>query len=279
MQQEIGNAFEHSELLMYHNSLLEEKDDYQAALEHLDSIKDKVTDQRSLKEKRASFLAKLDKVEEAEIAYRGLISENPHDRAYIKALLALKGLENGKDNVDHILRVLIYMYHIDKKGAYDFCKELAEEYPRSKIMESLLLQYAEGADFETKVDAVLRKSLVKGVPSLFASMKKYYTDSAKQAVIDKLVQGYHASLEKKGTFDDKSDKREPPSVLLWTLYYLAQHYDYHQQFDKALESINAAIDHTPTIVELYMTKGRILKVRFWEEMNPQGTELIFGIMK
>lgn len=95
---------------MYHNSLLEEKGDYQAALEHLDSIKDKVTDQRSLKEKRASFLAKLDKVEEAEIAYRGLISENPHDRAYIKALIALKGLENGKDNVDHILRVLIHIY-------------------------------------------------------------------------------------------------------------------------------------------------------------------------
>ena len=127
-------------------------------------------------------------------------------------------------------------------------------------MESLLLQYAEGADFETKVDTVLRKSLIKGVPSLFASMKKYYADSTKQAVIDKLVQGYRASLEKKGTIDDKSDKREPPSVLLWTLYYLAQHYDYHQQFDKALESINAAIEHTPTIVELYMTKGRILKV-------------------
>ncbi|CDH51176.1 n-alpha-acetyltransferase auxiliary subunit-like [Lichtheimia corymbifera JMRC:FSU:9682] len=238
---EIGNAFEHSELLMYHNSLLEEKGDYQAALDHLETIKEKVTDQRSLKEKRAAFLANLNKVEEAEAAYRGLISENPHDRAYITALLALKGLEN------------------DKKGAYDFCKELAEEYPRSKIMESLLLQYAEGADFETKVDTVLRKSLIKGVPSLFASMKKYYADSAKQTVIDKLVQGYRASLEKKGTFDDKSDKREPPSVLLWTLYYLAQHHDYHKQFDQALECINAAIEHTPTIVELYMTKGRILK--------------------
>lgn len=83
---------------MYHNSLLEEKGDYQAALDHLETIKEKVTDQRSLKEKRAAFLAKLDKVEEAEAAYRGLISENPHDRAYIKALLALKGLENGRND-------------------------------------------------------------------------------------------------------------------------------------------------------------------------------------
>jgi peptide alpha-N-acetyltransferase len=46
---------------------------------------------------------------------------------------------------------------------------------------------------------------------------------------------------------------------LWCWYYLAKHYDYHKQFEKALEVINKAIMHTPTVVELYMTKGRILK--------------------
>lgn len=55
--------------------------------------------------------------------------------------------------------------------------------------------------------------------------------------------------------------KEPPTALLWCLYYLAQHYDYHRQLDKALATINKAIDHSPTVVELYMTKGRILKVQ------------------
>jgi len=53
---------------------------------------------------------------------------------------------------------------------------------------------------------------------------------------------------------------EPPTAYLWTLYFLAQHYDKQRKTDLALKTIDAAIQHTPTLVELYMTKGRILKV-------------------
>src|SRR5690606_15547617 len=52
---------------------------------------------------------------------------------------------------------------------------------------------------------------------------------------------------------------EPPTALLWVLYFLAQHADHDGNADKALAYINRAIEHTPTLVELYMTKGRILK--------------------
>ena len=52
---------------------------------------------------------------------------------------------------------------------------------------------------------------------------------------------------------------EPPTALLWTLYFLAQHFDFKRETAQALEYINRAIEHTPTLVELHMTKGRILK--------------------
>lgn len=52
---------------------------------------------------------------------------------------------------------------------------------------------------------------------------------------------------------------EPPTAILWTRYFLAQHYDFKGNTDEALNLINKAIEHTPTLVELYMTKGRILK--------------------
>lgn len=90
--------FETSELLMYHNSLIEETGDYKAALEHLESIKDKVTDKRGAKEKRAFYLHKLGQAAEAESAYRLLISENPHDRAYVQGLLTVKGLNTRRYN-------------------------------------------------------------------------------------------------------------------------------------------------------------------------------------
>ncbi len=56
------------------------------------------------------------------------------------------------------------------------------------------------------------------------------------------------------------DPKEPPTVLLWVLVFLAQHYDILNNSVLALEYINRAIDHTPTHIELYMIKSKILKV-------------------
>ena len=54
---------------------------------------------------------------------------------------------------------------------------------------------------------------------------------------------------------------EPPTAYLWSLYFCAQHYNRIGQSTKALELINTALDHTPTEVQLYMLKAKILKVR------------------
>lgn len=61
--------------------------------------------------------------------------------------------------------------------------------------------------------------------------------------------------------DVKDGPPEPASAILWTYYYLAQHYDFHNDSAKAMQYINLAIEHTPTLIELYVTKGRLYKVR------------------
>lgn len=67
---------------------------------------------------------------------------------------------------------------------------------------------------------------------------------------------YHVLLA-----DSENSPKEPASALLWAYYYLAQHYDFLGNTEKALSYIDAAIDHTPTLIELFVTKGRIYKVR------------------
>eukprot|EP00245_Coleochaete_scutata_P016412 TRINITY_DN7656_c0_g1_i1.p1 TRINITY_DN7656_c0_g1~~TRINITY_DN7656_c0_g1_i1.p1 ORF type:complete len:640 (-),score=182.18 TRINITY_DN7656_c0_g1_i1:425-2110(-) len=57
----------------------------------------------------------------------------------------------------------------------------------------------------------------------------------------------------------ESPKPEPPSTLLWLLYLLAQHYDRRREYDLAFSMINEAITHTPTVIDLYLVKGRIMK--------------------
>ncbi|CAM0142641.1 hypothetical protein VKS41_002804 [Umbelopsis sp. WA50703] len=240
--------FEHSELLMYHNRLLEEKGDIEAALEHLSTIEPKVCDKRSLKEKRAQFLLKLNKSEEAEKAYRQLISENPDSYAYIRGLIAVKGLDSDNLTAEQQSTML---------GIFD---DIQKDYPRSNAARNLPLNYAKGENFRNRADVYMQTALRKGVPSLFVDIKRLYTDSDKENIVEELVTGYAKSLEQNGHFtEDGSNAVEPPTAYLWTLYFLAQHYDKQRKTDLALKTIDKAIEHTPTLVELYMTKGRILK--------------------
>jgi len=52
---------------------------------------------------------------------------------------------------------------------------------------------------------------------------------------------------------------EAPSTILWCYYFLAQHYDYLGDYDEALKWVQIAMDHTPTLIELYVIKGKIHK--------------------
>lgn len=57
-------------------------------------------------------------------------------------------------------------------------------------------------------------------------------------------------------------KEEPPTTLLWVQYFLAQHYDMIGQQTLSLEYINAAIESTPTLIELFLIKAKIYKVPY-----------------
>lgn len=104
--------------------------------------------------------------------------------------------------------------------------------------------------------------LHKGVPPLFVDLRSLYKDQSKADVIQSLVLQYKDALKAHGHFsdEDKDKPREPASALLWTYYYLAQHYDFLGETQKALDEIDVAIHHTPTLIELFVTKGRIYKV-------------------
>lgn len=53
---------------------------------------------------------------------------------------------------------------------------------------------------------------------------------------------------------------EPATALLWAYYYLAQHFDFLKNTERALEFINLGIEHTPLLIELYVLKAKIYKV-------------------
>lgn len=48
-------------------------------------------------------------------------------------------------------------------------------------------------------------------------------------------------------------------MTLWVLYFLALHYDQQRKWAAAIRHIDEAIGHTPTVIDLYMAKGLIVR--------------------
>ncbi|PRD28922.1 UNVERIFIED_CONTAM: N-alpha-acetyltransferase 15- NatA auxiliary subunit [Trichonephila clavipes] len=123
--------------------------------------------------------------------------------------------------------------------------------------------YYKGLEASTQsVGKYIQKALHKGVPPLFVDLRPLYKDPEKARIIGDLVLGYIDCLKKNDVFtEDKinSNEKEPATALLWAYYFIAQHFDYLGSTTKALEYINTAIEHTPTLIELFLAKARFFK--------------------
>ena len=105
----------------------------------------------------------------------------------------------------------------------------------------------------------LKKALRKGVPPLFVDLRPLYKDPNKVAIIEELCLNYSNSLKSdEGSFEAGGQK-EPATALLWVYYYLAQHYDHKKEYGKAFEMLEAAISHTPTLIELFLLNIKYFK--------------------
>lgn len=72
--------------------------------------------------------------------------------------------------------------------------------------------------------------------------------------------GWNVNISKLQLFIIDADLQSP-TELLWTKFFLAQHYDYVRNIKCALLYIDEVLTHTPTLIEGYMVKAKILKVR------------------
>ncbi len=86
-----------------------------------------------------------------------------------------------------------------------------------------------------------------------------YADPAKVEVIEGICNRLLDNLTRYSSYD-KEGAFEPPTALLWLYYYLGQHYDYKKDYDRAIAIVDKAIEHTPTLIELFVLKGKIYKV-------------------
>ncbi|KAK7206352.1 putative acetyltransferase catalytic subunit [Myxozyma melibiosi] len=239
---------EHSELLLFKNWIIHQSGDVKRALEDLEKIADVVLDKLCVLEYRALYLLELGRSEEAARAYRKLINRNPDCKAYFE------GLEKALKVTDDVPK---------RKALY---AALAKQYKRSNVAKWNPLVFLTGQEFKEAVSEYLSGFLARGVPSAFVNLKPLYTDDSKVQAIEEFALKYLSTLTgvasngSSSTSNGAKDTAEAtPTTYLWTVFYLAQHYSKIGKQDVAMEYVEKAIAHTPTLVEAYMVKAKILK--------------------
>ncbi|KAJ3502625.1 hypothetical protein NLJ89_g8800 [Agrocybe chaxingu] len=231
---------EHSETLLYYVSVLEELGEFQEALSVLNqnARSRSIIDRTAILERRARLLSKL-RSPEAEDAWHALIEHNPDNYDSYRGYLADKGIDLDTPS----------------REALSTLQKFAELLTRATAPRRLQLNITSGSDFHDLAKTYITRGVEKGIPSLFADLKALYADKEKQAAIEDIAD----SLREEYAPSDSPSKNIEPTTYLWTLYFLAQHYSYLSQHSKALTLLSEALLHTPTLPELHLLRGRVLK--------------------
>lgn len=236
---------EHSEAVLYKNTIIAEMGDTARALEHLDAVAKNNLDRTAVMEMRAQYLLRLERMKEAEAAYRALLNRNAEYRAYYI------GLQSSLELKSTDVLPLKQMY-----------QEFASNNPKGDAARRIPLDFLKGDDFRAAAEQYLQHMLRKGIPSTFNNIKALYTDIWKRSTIENLVESFAAIHAKDGVDPAQTKANGETSRLESSVrFFLAQHYNYHLSRDlaKAMKLIEEAIASNPESVDYHMTKARILK--------------------
>ena len=278
---------QHSELLLYQNFILRDSisngvsaisgDDlektYQLALDDINASSPRILDKIHVREIIAELHLKAKKLDLAKQDYISLIDTNPDNITYHYGLLtSIAGVDGitlesiftrnldatGKpvrslhENLSSVLSASI---KADLGAVY---ADLQKKHPKSLVTQQMpLLHWLDGEAFQTAFGNYARPLLTKGVPSLWNSVKSLYKYPAHVKMIDSWIRGVITSLEKEKKFPGASSE-EDPTTLLWAYYFLAQHECEEGLYEEALKTIEKAIEHSPTVMDVYLIKGKIL---------------------
>lgn len=248
-----ADQYEHSELLLYEASVLEEAGKPAEALAFLQRHRRAIVDLVSLNEAVARLHLALGEREQAAELYRKLLRSNADCHAYhagLWAALGLPPLAQAEALTPQQVELLSAEY-----------ARLRQEHPRSSCCRRLPLDFLQGAAFESALSDYVRPFLRKGVPSLFADLRPLYATPAKLDALERVVAGAADSLRARSAFPGQPDGSERPGVLPWALMLLAEHRGHQGRLADALAAADEALSHSPTVIDVYLVKAELLERR------------------
>ena len=251
--------YEESELSLYRVLLMLEANRFDEAIAVLESD-EIIVDQVSKLEYLVYMHFAKDSISECRQVLAKLLNTNPSNRGYLLTLLAVRGVLINVPprqvrqwlnfDTEKAPEVCIKQYLNPELGSATLASKLEAIRselglsPKNDAFTLLLLEFLALTDpiFESTLAAFLAVKMAKGVPSTF----KLIRHLADKSVMRKLLL-------------NQVSASESPEVKTYSLLVLAQYYDFSKEFDSAMRSIDEAVAITPTLVDLYVCKAKILK--------------------
>lgn len=283
---ELAKGYEPSELAMYKNAVLAEiPDNAQEALDHLVECKDIVVDETSWLHEKGNHEMDLGMYSDAEETFLALMKRGMTEdyRAHCGLMCALLEVDSQTRRkamarkATETIATLKPLTAEQKETILAFYREtLLPTYPRSAAVKRIPLTLLQGDELKDALGMYCQKHLKKGVPSLgsdLASLILVEKDNYYVRVNDpvdfkahptikmivQLVDEYIVSLSTNAKFPC-DDEEQPPSTILWTWYLRAYLHEVCGEYKEGLEMAEKCLEHTPTAVDVYEIKARLLKL-------------------
>ena len=250
----LQNKAELNGLHMFRVTVFAETGKHAEVLAELDSAGAEVTDKLGAREARAAALTKLGRSKEAVAAYDELLRINPDSLDYHRGRMAALGIEPG-----------------DAAAVLPYADKVAAEHPRSVFCKIFrLIEYdrlADEATFRGVLEKFIGDGVARGLPSIFQALKGpvFRSSSAKNgrrnlALADAIAADIIAKARAgKPIVIDDVTATSSPTDLLWGLHFGAQTASALGDHETAKARVEEAIKHTPTLLDLYTCKARVLR--------------------
>ena len=244
----LQSRHELSELLMYRVQMYEEDKQYAEGVEYMRQNAADIADKLGMRERTAALLLKAQRYAEAATAYETLLRINSDNLDYHRGYLAAK-----------LAGVAVAAAPYETLRAH--CAAVEAAYAGSRLTQVFCLTLLRGADYAALFERVLVANVRRGVPSMYQVLKPTLDTAERVAAVRALLERMLASLAAHGTFDGApagAREREAPSCTLWTTLFAAQFFARHGDVARAQDLVAAAERHTPTAIEVYMAKAKVL---------------------
>lgn len=236
---------EMNELYMYQATLFKANGKFTEAIKLLHDQEEKLVDKTARLELLAELYTLSDKQEEAIKCYNSLLDRNPSNMPVYYGLFKAHGVD---------------VNNIDQKGEEQIAKilnERIEAHPRLLFLKRFLLNFlSDEATFREHFQNYCKYFLDKGIPSLVNDIEKMITNNQmKFRVVKETFEKYRESLHNDLTIDGEE---QDPLQECFALFFLSQVHYIEGDYLRSLELIDQSIEHTPTFIEAYQFKAKIL---------------------